>query len=71
MGKIKFSNKAYDIIKWILMTAIAPTITFIIGLGELYNFETKYIVGTITLIATFVGALMGISNVNYNKEKGE
>lgn len=68
---MKLSNKAYDIIKWILTKAIAPTITLILGLGELYHFETKYIVGTISLVATFLGALMGISSYNYNKEKGE
>ena len=64
---MKLSNKAYDVIKWILLTAVAPTIALITGLGELYNFDTTLIVGTISLIATFVGALMGISNYNYKK----
>jgi len=68
---MKLSNKTYDIIKWILTKAVAPTIALIIGLGELYNFETKYIVGTISLIATFLGTIMGISTYNYNKEKSE
>ena len=66
---MKLSNKAYDVIKWILLTAVAPTIALITGLGELYNFDTTLIVGTISLIATFVGALMGISNYNYKKEQ--
>ena len=61
------NNKAYSIIKWILATAVAPTIALITGLGELYNFNATIIVGTISLIASFVGALVGVSNVNYKK----
>lgn len=63
------NDKTYKILKWILATAVAPTITLITGLGKLYNFDTTYIVGTITLIASFLGALLGISNYNYQKEK--
>lgn len=62
------SNKVYDVLKWILMVAIAPTISLITGLGELYGFDTTLIVGTISLVATFLGALMGISNIKYKKK---
>ena len=61
------TNKAYDITKWVLLVAVYPTIALITGLGELYGFDTTLIVGTISLIATFVGSLLGISNYNYNK----
>ena len=44
-------------------------IALITGLGELYNFDATLIVGTISLIATFLGALLGVSNYNYQKEK--
>lgn len=62
------NNKLFTTLKWILATAVAPTIALITGLGELYNFDTTIIVGTITLIATFLGALLGVSNYNYKKE---
>ena len=61
------SNKVYDVMKWILLVAVAPTIALITGLGELYGFDTTIIVGTISLVATFLGALLGVSNVKYNK----
>ena len=61
------SNKIYDILKWILLVAVAPTIALITGLGELYGFDTTIVVGTISLFATFFGALLGISNVKYKK----
>lgn len=61
------SNKVYDILKWILLVAVAPTIALITGLGELYGFDTTIIVGTISLVATFLGALLGVSNHSYKK----
>ena len=61
-------DKAYTTLKWILAVAVAPTITLITGLGELYKFDTTLIVGTISLIASFLGALIGVSNYNYKKE---
>lgn len=64
------SNKVYDSLKWILLVGIAPTITLINGLGKLYNFDTTLIVGTISLIATFLGAITGISNIRYHSKKG-
>lgn len=63
------NNKLFSVLKWILATAVAPTIALITGLGELYKFDTTTIVGTITLTATFLGALLGVSNYNYNKNK--
>lgn len=62
-------NKLFSVLKWILATAVAPTIALITGLGELYGFDTTLIVGTISLVATFLGALLGISNYNYQKTK--
>ena len=62
-------KKFFTALKWILATAVAPTIALITGLGELYNFDTTIIVGTITLVATFLGALLGVSNYNYQKKE--
>ena len=66
---MKLNNKVYDVLKWILLVGVAPTIALITGLGELYNFDTALIIGTISLVATFLGAITGISNYNYNKNK--
>jgi hypothetical protein len=61
------SNKIYDILKWTLLVGVAPTIVLINGLGDLYNFDPTKIVTTISLFATFLGAVTGISNINYKK----
>lgn len=60
-------NKLYTALKWILATAVAPTIALISDLGEIYHFDTITIVKTIAVIATFLGALIGYSNYNYKK----
>ena len=62
-------DKLYTTLKWILAVAVAPTVALITGLGELYNFDTTLIVGTISLIATFLGAIIGVSNRNYKKKE--
>lgn len=66
---MKLNNKVYDILKWILLI-LTPALTLLITtLGGLYNFDTKIINGTISAIATFLGALIGVSSSNYNKNK--
>lgn len=60
-------DKVYIVLKWILTVAIAPTIALISGLGALYGFDTFKIVETISLVATFLGAIFGISVYQYNK----
>lgn len=61
------SDKVYEILKWVLTVAVAPTIALITGLGELYGWDTTLVVGTISLVATFLGAIFGVSVYNYNK----
>ena len=62
------SDKWYNILKWVLSVAVAPTIALIVGLGEVYGFDTYKIVQTISIIATFLGALFGISVIKYGKK---
>lgn len=60
-------DKVYTVLKWILSVCIAPTIALITGLGQVYGFDTFKVVETISLIATFLGAIFGISVHLYNK----
>lgn len=63
------NDKVYNILKWTLITFVPALILLIETLGGLYGFDTSLIVGTISAIAVFLGALIGISNVNYTKKK--
>lgn len=68
--KLKLTNKAYDIGKYVAQIALPAIATFYAGLGALWGFsKTTEVVGTITLVDTLLGALLVISNVKYNKSK--
>lgn len=61
------SDKAYNILKWICLTALPLFESFITGMGLLYEFPTDKIVGTMALVATLIGGLLGVSCIAYNK----
>lgn len=65
------SNKMYDILKWIIITLVPALVFLISTLGTIYKFDTEVINATIGAIATFVGTLLGISSINYNKKEGK
>ena len=65
---MKMNNKVYDALKWLCITISPALCALITGLGLLYGFQTELIVGTITLVTAFIGTVIGVSSVNYNKE---
>lgn len=68
---MKMSNKVYNMLKYFLMI-FYPALTLLIStLGSIYNFDVEKILLTIGAIVTFLGTITGISNIKYNKEKGE
>ncbi|MFR7397540.1 phage holin [Streptococcus constellatus] len=68
---MNLTNKQYDIAKK-AVTVVAPAaITLITGLGALYKFDTTAITGTIALLTTFAGTVLGISSKNYQENKEE
>lgn len=63
-----FSNKIYDALKWIALTLIPALGTLYFGLSQIWGFPLgEEIVGTLTVVDTFLGAILGISNVKYKK----
>lgn len=66
------SNKAYDILKYIALILLPAIGTLYFALSGIWGFPYgEQIVGTITAIDTFVGALIGISAYNYNQRGDE
>ena len=64
---MKLTNKTYDKIKFLVQIVAPALIVLIAGLGDLYGFDTQNIIGLITLLATFTGSVLGISNLQYKK----
>lgn len=62
---MKLPNNVYDVLKWICLIVVPALITLISTLGTIYGHDTTIITATIGAVATFVGALIGISNSNF------
>ena len=63
------SNKTYDILKWIAQILLPALGTLYFALAGIWNLPNgEAIVGTITAIDTFLGCILGISSINYNKK---
>lgn len=64
------SDKAYNILKWVTLIALPALGTLYFALANIWGFPLgEQVVGTINIICTFIGTLIGISTVNYNKDK--
>lgn len=65
-----FSNKVYDVLKWIAQYFLPAVGTLYFTLASIWNFPYgEQVVGTITAIDTFLGVLLGLSSSQYRKEK--
>lgn len=66
------SNKLYDILKWIALVVLPALATLYFALAGIWGFPYgEQVVGTITAIDTFLGALLGISSIKYYQKEGE
>ena len=64
-----FNNKAYDILKWVSTVVLPALATLILAIGQIWNVTswTVPIGATIAAVATFMGAILGISSIQYAK----
>ncbi len=66
-------NRIYDILKWIALIALPALATLVSVVLPLWQIcdegTTNAIVGTITAFSVFLGTLLGVSTLNYNKSK--
>lgn len=68
--KTILSDKAYDIMKWVALVLLPALGTLYFGLAGIWGFPYgEQIVGTITVLDTFLGVILGISTVQYNKKE--
>lgn len=63
-----FSNKVYDILKWVCIIALPALAVLIQAICTIWNlpYGTE-LSTTVTAIATFIGALLMVSTANYQK----
>ena len=65
---MKMSNKVYDVLKYIAQIVLPALATLYFALAKIWNFPYgSEVVGTISAVDAFLGALLQISTNQYNK----
>jgi TRAP-type uncharacterized transport system fused permease subunit len=63
-------NKMYDILKWIAQILLPALGALYFALASIWGLPyAEQIVGTITAVDAFLGAILGISTYMYNKKR--
>lgn len=67
---MKLPNKIYDALKWIVCIVIPATTTLYVALAAIWGFPyADLIAKTSAAVCTFLGAIIGISTAEYNKNQ--
>ena len=60
------NNKVYDLLKWIALIALPATATLWFTIAKIWGLPyIAEITGTMVAVDTFLGTLLGISNISY------
>lgn len=64
-----FNSSTYDWLKWISICCLPAVSTFIVVISKIWGWPDlgSMIAQTITAVAVLVGALLGISSIQYKK----
>lgn len=66
------SNRMYDILKNIALIVLPALATLVIAVFEIWNLPYGAQIGaTITAIATFLGTILKVSSIMYNKKEAD
>jgi hypothetical protein len=66
---MKLPDKVYDILKWVVMICIPALTTAYVGLSAVWGWPyAEEVAKTSAVICTLLGALLGISTAQYNKD---
>lgn len=61
------TNKTYDVLKWIAQIVLPALGALYFGFSQIWGLPFgEEVVGTIAVVDTFLGALLGISTAQYN-----
>lgn len=63
-------NKIYDILKWVTMIVLPALATAYVGLAAIWGWPfADEVAKTTAVVCTLLGALLGISTAQYNKDR--
>lgn len=62
-------NKTYDILKWGVITVLPALSVLVATIGNTLNYaDTNTVVIILNAVTVFLGTVIGVSSVKYNKE---
>ena len=65
----KFSNKTYDILKWVVMLALPAVATLVTALGSIWGIPyAQQVSETIVAVNAMLAMMLGISTINYKEQ---
>ena len=68
---MKLPDKVYNVLKWVCIIVLPALATFYFTLAQIWGLPyAEQICGTITAVDLLLGALIGVSTVQYNKQIG-
>lgn len=66
---MKMTNKTYDVLKFLAQIILPAAGTLYFALANIWGLPLgEEVVGTITAVDAFLGAVLGISTAQYNKD---
>ena len=66
------SSRTYDVLKWAAILLLPASATLVATIGIIWSLpRTDEIAQTITAFAVLLGTVLGVSNINYNKEQSD
>jgi hypothetical protein len=67
---MKLPDKIYDVLKWVTMIVLPALATAYVGLASIWGWPyADEVAKTTAVVCTLLGALLGISTAQYNKDK--
>lgn len=64
------NNKVYDVLKWVILVVVPALTTAYVGLSTIWGWPfADEVAKTSAVICTLLGALLGISTAQYNKQE--
>lgn len=69
--KSPLSNRAYDALKFAAQILLPAVAAGYFGLASVWHLpNAEQVVGTVTVVDTFLGVVLGLSTSKYNKNEG-
>lgn len=66
----KLKDAVYDVLKWVTMIVLPALATAYVGLAAIWGWPyADEVAKTTAVVCTLLGALLGISTAQYNKDQ--